>query len=386
MLHRLLLNLSLAATALTLAALASPRAAVAGADVAQVTVIAPGGAQQTLSLEALAGTEDVRERAYALRADSGQGSQTVTGFSLARILDAAGADPYAFSFLEVQRPAGGAVLLSRAQALGGGGDGPPVVFTSASGTGFLRPSAGAEDLNAGDSLTAPQGIAIVLRKGAQLKLRASASPRRVKPGLSVDFEAVVEQAGAGEQLVFSWYFDDGASAAGAEASHSFARPGSYDVVVGVTSDGSETGASAVVTIQVGAPLRGPSRKGGGTNEQAGAPDHGAATRPPSGTDSSREDPATATVGTPNGPARRSKPQAPPGDLVEGELVGAETALSPQQEEQVAARAGQLDGGGGGSDIPAAAWGLLVSLGLLGAGAAAEAGGVGGIRLWRGRTP
>ena len=60
-----------------------------------MTVVSPGGAQQTLSLEALAGTEDVVERAYALRAGSGESSQTVTGFSLARILEAAGADPYA---------------------------------------------------------------------------------------------------------------------------------------------------------------------------------------------------------------------------------------------------------------------------------------------------
>ncbi len=282
MLHRLLLNLSLATAALALAALAAPWAATAAADAAQVTVVSPGGAQQTLSLEALAGSEDVRDRVYSLQAASGESSQTVTGFSLARILDAAGADPYSFSFLEVQRPAGGAVLLSRDQALSSSGDGPPAIFASDTGTGFLRPSAGAEDLNAADSFTSPQGIAIVLRKGDHLKVKVTATARRAKPGENVDFKAVVEQAGAGEQLTYSWYFDDGSSAEGAEATHSFAKRGSYDVVVGVTSAGDETGASAVVTIQVGAPTNGPNRKGGGTNEDTGAPDHGAAAGPTSG--------------------------------------------------------------------------------------------------------
>jgi plastocyanin len=388
----------LAALVLSLLGLA---ATPARADVAQVTVVSPGGAQQTLSLEALAGTEDLHDRPYALRSEAGDSSQVVTGFSLARILDAAGADPYAFSFLEVQRPAGGAVLLSRDQALASTGDGPPAVFASDIGTGFLRPSTGAEDLNAADSFSSPQGIAIVLRKGDHLKVKATASPRRTKPGQTVEFSAVVEQAGAGEQLTYSWYFDDGSSAEGAEASHTFAKPGSYDVVVGVTTPGDETGASAVVTIQVGAPLGGPNRKGGGTNDGAGAPDHGAATGPTSGSylpstgSSLPSSMGPAASGSGLAPAdtqvgrrptvRRSTttPPPPPGDLVEGELVSAEAPLAQEPAEpQAAARTGSPDGGGG---IPGAAWGILATLGLLGAGAAAEAGGVGGIRFWRGRS-
>ena len=60
----------------------------------------------------------------------------------------------------MQRPAGGAVLLSRDQALDPGAfaTGPPVVYATGTGTGFLRPSAGTGDLNAGDSFDAPQGI------------------------------------------------------------------------------------------------------------------------------------------------------------------------------------------------------------------------------------
>lgn len=390
MLHRLLLNLIVSAIALTAVALASPWAAAAGADAAQVTVVSPGGAQQTLSLEALAGTEDVRDRAYALRSESGDASQTVTGFSLARILDAAGADPYGFSFLEVQRPAGGAVLLSRDQALAGAGDGPPVVYAGGTGTGFLRPSSGSGDFNAGDSFNAPQGIAIVLRKGTHLKVRATASTKRTRPGQEVEFSAVVEQAGAGEQLEYSWYFDDGGSAAGPEASHAFAKRGSYDVVVGVTSDGNETGASAVVTIQVGAPSEGPNRKGGGTNDDASAPDHGIAEAPtsiPSAPPVASVESGSGRIptDTQRGPRPRVRrdtnapapatpaPEEATGELVEGELVSDETPLPPKDPaEQAAARTGKLEGdSGNGGGIPGAAWGILGAIGLLGLGALTE---------------
>ncbi|MBS1893007.1 MAG: hypothetical protein JST59_17050, partial [Actinobacteria bacterium] len=82
---------------------------LARADAPQVTIVTPGGVQHTLSLEALAGSEDIVGRTYALRSPEGQSSQEVTGFSIGALLDAAGIDPYGFSYVEVQRPGGGAV-------------------------------------------------------------------------------------------------------------------------------------------------------------------------------------------------------------------------------------------------------------------------------------
>jgi len=396
MLRPLLLDRRLIAALVALAALASPFAASARADVAQVTVVSPGGVEQTLSLDALAGGEDVVARPYALRSSGGESAQTVTGFSLAAILDAAGADPYGFSYLEVQRPAGGAVLLSRDQALDDGvfPDGPAAIYATASGTGFLRPSAGAEDANAGDCFEAPQGISLVLRKGTRLRVRAQASTLRTRPGQPVRFSAVVEQAGSGEQLSYSWYFDDGHSAATAKASHSFAKRGSYDVVVGVTSGSDDSGASAVVTVQVGAPLGGPDRKGGGKDDSAEAPDHGAATGPSAGAGtgvgggeapSATSTPApapTSPTPTPQAEQKAETPATPPGERVVGELIGASSDVPPPTAKQAAARSGQLQGDGGGG-IPGAAWGLLATAGLFGAGALIEAGGI--ARLWpRGR--
>jgi hypothetical protein len=378
--------------------LASLGASAARADVAQVTVVSPGGAEQTLSLDALTGSEDVVDRPYALRSAATESSQSVSGFSLTALLEAVGADPYGFSYLEVQRPAGGAVLLSRDQALDPGAfaEGPPVVYATAAGTGFLRPSSSPEDLNASDSFEAPQGILLVLRKGSPLRVRARASTPRTRPGRPVRFSAIVEQAGSGEQLAYSWYFDDGASATSAEATHSFAKRGSYDVVLGVTSDGNDVGASAVVTVQVGAPLGGPDRKGGGTDNKATAPDHGAA-GPPAATGAQTGAPPTGAAGpaarrvgcasldtqhgrrpcVQRGIADPSPPKPEPapalGQPIEGELVSSSTdAALPPAPKHDAARSGQPEGdSGGGGGIPGAAWGLLAALGLLGAGALIE---------------
>jgi hypothetical protein len=384
MLQRQLLDRFLAAAALLVAwALLGPAIDSARADAAQVTVISPGGSQQTLSLDVLAGSEDVIDRAYVLRASSGESSQVVSGFSLTALLEAANADPYSFSYLEVLRPAGGAVQLSRHQALESGAfaDGPPVVYATPAGTGFLRPSSGAEDLNADDSFEAPQGVTIALRKGSPLQVWAEASTVRTRPGKVVEFAAEVEGTGAGETLTYSWFFDDGGEASGASASHSFARRGSYDVVVGVTTPGDDVGASATVTVQVGPPLAGPDRKGGGTRRDREAPDHGAAT----GGDGAGTGLPAAVPGTtasappaPPQPAQPSKEtaatsQSPAGARISGELLSASAATTSQAEEQPAARAGRPDGTeSNGLSLPGAALGLLVTGGLLGLGALTEA--------------
>jgi PKD domain len=356
-------------------------AGTARGDAAQVTVVSPGGAEQTLSLAALAGTEDVLERTYALRSSSGEGSQTLTGFSLAKILDAAGADPFGFSYLEAQRPAGGAVVLSRHQALDADAfaDGPPLVYAAPEATGFLRPSSGPDDLNVDDFFEAPQGITLVLRKGEPLQIHAQASTLRTQPGKPVEFTAIIDRAGSGEQLSYSWYFDDGHSASGASASHSFAKRGSYDVVLGVTTPGDDAGASDVVTVQVGAPLSGPDRKGGGTSEDAGAPDHGAAT----GSESATPGPPSSTAATPAAgaeqrpPSRQQpRPSPPTGEPVSGELLS--TVAAAPETAPAAARTGKLDGGGGGGGVPGAAIGILTTLGLLGFGALVEARGIGSL--------
>ena len=396
-------RIALPAALLALALLAP---SAAGADTAQVTVVSPGGSQQTLSLQALAGSEDVSARSYTLRSASGESKAVVSGFSLAKLIDAAGADPYTFTYLEVQRPTGGSVQLSRHQALDPSAfpEGPPVVYPTATGTAFLRPATGSGDLNASDSFESPQGISIVLRKGSPLKVRAEASKAKVKVGQQVDFSAIVEGGGAGEELAYSWYFDDGTRrVSGESVSHSFSQRGTYDVTVGVTTPGDSAGTSAVVSVQVGEPQKGPNRKGGGTNKNSKAPDHGsadgtgdgvpgdqiagvppAAVVPPTTLPPSTVSPVPAPPPTPVEPPVEPTPPptAPPtGETVSGTLLTTGAPAAPEEPTDTeAARTGTLsasegDGdSGGGPGLPATGLGALFTVGLLGFGALAEARG------------
>ncbi|HEX7278169.1 MAG TPA: PKD domain-containing protein [Solirubrobacterales bacterium] len=385
MLHRQLLDRFLIAAAIVAAwALAAPAVDAARADAAQVTVVRPDGAPTTLSLEALAGREDVIDRSYALRGSGGENSQTVTGFSLAALIGEAGVDRFGFSYLEVQRPGGGAVQLSNNQVFDeeGSAEGPPLVYATARGTAFLRPSSGPSDLNAGDFFEAPQGVTIVLRKDTPLRVRVEASTMKTRPGERVEFAAEAEGAREGEAFTFSWHFDDGKSASGSSVTHAFAHRGSYDVVVGVTTPSDDTGSSAVVTIQVGAPLGGPDRKGGGKRLDASAPDHGAATGsggtagslPVPGASSGGSTPApAATESAPRPkPAKAAEP-APAGERVSGELLSLTAPAEPEPEaQQPGARAGSPDSeDSGGIGLSGAALGLLITGGLLGAGALTE---------------
>jgi PKD repeat protein len=70
-------------------------------------------------------------------------------------------------------------------------------------------------------------------------------------GVPIQFHASAVDPGSADQatLAFSWDFDDGSSAAGADVSHAFAMPGSYSVEVTATDkDGGSASASASVSI------------------------------------------------------------------------------------------------------------------------------------------
>ena len=205
---------------------------------AQVTVVSPGGAQQTLSLDALAGSEDVSDRPYAVRSGAGESTQTVTGFSLAALLDAAGADPYSLLLPRsaaagrrrrpAQPPPGarpGAFAEGRRSSTrprpapascgpsGGAGD--------AQRRGLLRGAAGADHRPPQGRLDAGAGGGVARQDAARRAGRASSAtsnapaPARSSPTPGTSTTATRRAA--------------------PKPRHSFAKPGSYDVVVGVTS-------------------------------------------------------------------------------------------------------------------------------------------------------
>jgi hypothetical protein len=257
-----------------------------------VTFDVEGASPRVLDLAALAGAEDIHDRRYTVRDASGRSAVvTVSGLSLEALLRAAGIDPYSFTYVEVERPGGGgAVVLAREQATGARPfpAGPPIVYAGVDGARFLRPSAGSGDVNAGDSFALSGGnLTIALHGGQLLTLRATAAPRQAKPRQPVTFNAIVDRAGAGAALAYAWVFGDGTPAqrtTSPQVVHRYARRGAYRALVTVTTRDDPGGASAVVAVQIGRPLSGPNRQGGGTNPDRNAPDSGAAdgTRPAGG--------------------------------------------------------------------------------------------------------
>ncbi len=114
-------------------------------------------------------------------------------------------------------------------------------------------------------------------------------------------------AAAGETVKINWTFDDGRSGRGREVTHRFRKPGSYDVVVGATTENDERGADDIVSVRVGKAPEGPDRKGGGTNPDSDAPDSGAGT----GTGGTPAAPVTpVTPVTPAAPVTPVTPTSP----------------------------------------------------------------------------
>jgi PKD domain len=338
-------------------ALTALAAAFAPPAVAADVIVAPaGGEPVTLAISELEASWDVRERPYTLRDADGEQPVVVTGISIDRLLDRAGVDPFAFAGATVS--AGGhEVALTREQLVDPAAfpEGRPVFSVDAAGPHFLRPVAGPGDLNAGDRLSGAP-ITISLAAPGRLRVSAAVSRRRVERGERVTFSARVEGAAEGEAVRVRWTFDDGGTASGTRARHRFRRPGTYKVVVGATSDVNPTGDFAIVTVRVGEPTPGPDREGGGTDEDADAPDSGAATgsgpapAAPSGTPRGatserrrRDRPAERRRERPAErrpqprPERRREPPADRGDEVAGVLL--DDPGAPPAASVAAARTG-----------------------------------------------
>jgi PKD domain len=249
--------------------LAAPASALADD---QVTIEPAGGEARTLSISQL-GDPDVVARPYTL--PGGSAPVPITGYSLDRVLDAAGVDPVRFGSLEIQATSG-SVVLTRDEATGTTTfpEGPPVFYVENADGRFLRPARAngeSAELATGGPMT------VELAERGELSVSAKASPRRAEVGQPVRFTATVTGAEPGESVEITWFFDDRRSKAGSEVTHRFRRPGTYEVTVGATRSENEPGASAIVTVRVGKKPAGPDQQGGGTGPDENAPDSGAGT-------------------------------------------------------------------------------------------------------------
>ncbi len=330
-----------------LVALALPGTALADGRI----VVAPDGeAEKAVTLSALAGKYDVRDRPY--RGPDGKPVR-ITGISLDAVLRATGVDPFGFDRAEVT--AGGATVpVQRSEIVTGSEfpDGPAVFSEDAGGAFFLLPAA--TDGRAARRAGAPE-LRVRMVRTSDIELTARASRSRVNRGDAVTFSASAK--GGSGTIAYSWTFDDGGHGRGARVTHRFKEPGTYDVVVGATTAGDPRGTDAIVTVTVGKPANGPDRKGGGTDSDAAAPDSGA---------------ASGGGGTAAPPARRAPRRAPKrraaarGDRVEGVLL-ADASPSAAERAARAARTGRVKPAAaesGGFGVPPGVWGGLAALTLL----------------------
>lgn len=404
--------------ALTLGALA-PRAH-AGAPL----LVRPPGDRSGQELDlARLGPPDVNARPYRIREEPGAGtrSKTVTGVSLALVLQAARIEPASFTLAEVLRPDGTSLLLTNAQIYRPAPslDGPPVLSDQNGNAFFMRAITGPSDVNADDAFAVTNQIfTIHLHTGSQLAVSTQAHPESVPIKTPVRFRSKVSGAKPGETFTYQWHFGDGtdqwhsdtgAGATTPTATHQFTVDGPYVVSLRVIGSKGSIGVSTTPVLKVGTPSKGPRRRGGGKNPNKNAPTHGAGTgtggdgRGGTGTGGNGPSGAAGTVGsnaarpsaaalhrrhTPtrlsararHKPIEAPKPAPSSRRRISGSLVSdapVPTRSAPPATSaggSAAARTGRVKPPSPSGAIPTWVWAALVVAGLMGLGGWLESGG------------
>jgi len=423
----LLLRILGACVAVLIAGLLAADAA--GAYGVRVEALAESGSKTVgsvdIDLAELSGEEDVRGRDYAVNYGSGlRETETITGFSLRRILEQAAAekleiDPRSVSYVRVSSQ-GGNYTVPGAD-LDGNRTGPPVVFADEPETAFLRPAESRADANGEDRLIGPKLLlqvrpgddppgpqpfvyidASVLQGGKPKPLDLADPPVEVEVGAEVTFEGSLEGGPSGSD--YSWTFDDdGSTATGERVSHKFARRGNHKVQLQVTTTSGQVYRDSV-SFRVGDAADDGDGQGGqddegegsleaGISEPDDSGDTGGYTTPSYTAPSVPYVPPTGDYETPGGDyglggsAAGKPPKSPPGgegdpaagtgapalDQVTGELLAPPVASPPAETETAGAPASAGDSDDGG--VPGAAVGGLAVVGLLGLGALGEFGRV-----------
>jgi plastocyanin len=359
----------------------SPRALAA----VDVTIQPPDdGAPVTISTDDIQG--EVDDTYSVLQADGSSRSVVVeNGVSLLQLLERADAN-FGYTAIEIQRPSGGALRLTREQV---GEEPAPVIYTDPSGVSWLLGSSEEE----GAVLAADHfklGETLTLAQESQSKLTVTITPkkRKIDPGGTVAFQAGVRNGPAGATYTFDWNFQDGVRKTGPEnrVTHKFKKRGEYRVLVTAKIDGTGRSDSApVAVIVVGKPIESKkNRTGGGKNTDENAPDSGSS----DGANGPAQNPSPVTPAPAPAPApapvKPKTPKAPKiatdpvgGALIEGNLL-ADASASPQKSilrsAARAAREGTLkkksstvESAGGGTPEAAISIGSVLLLVGLGAG-------------------
>lgn len=144
-------------------------------------------------------------------------------------------------------------LTSWAWSFGDGGSGSGAVLTHS----YNRPGTFNVTLTVTNDreLSASMTKQITVAAGTPPTALFAFSPAKPEPGQSVSFNASLSTAAPGHSIVsYSWDFGDGAPAAGKNATHTFEKANTYNVVLVVTDETGLTGASTqAVVVAVPAP-------------------------------------------------------------------------------------------------------------------------------------
>ncbi len=237
-----------------------PAAPAAAAGGPAVVIAGPGAVQVELTgeeLGRLAGAE-AGPYTYFVRAHPGEAGEAFSrsGVPLAKLIETTGTPLGSVGYVTLPRADGSSAYLPATDftAVPPEGQGPALVSADSECVRFLRPLSGPDDANAGDNIAACGApLAIGVREGRILSVRASASATAPDAGTAVRFAATAEGAEEGEQLTYEWSFGDGTAATGARVSHAFAGAGSYRVTVVATGSGESGGEAVPLTIVVGKP-------------------------------------------------------------------------------------------------------------------------------------
>lgn len=357
----------------TIVALAVSAGAAMPAAAADINVVGPrGGETKSVAFGSLAAQFDV-DTDYVIRGASGAKSvKRVKGISVARLLSVLGADDV-YSGLEVVRPGGAAVRLSKIQLLAAGAT--PVIFAEGDQLVFLRPSYNSDDANANDVVSVGGALTLKQVKIGALSVTAKASKTKVNAGELVSFTGVARGGGAGESYEFTWVFRDGKSGSGATALHRFRKRGTYEVLVAAKTVGSDRTDADVVVIQVGDPVKSKQKRAGaGTNDSAGAPTNGAADG----------DAGSGDMAATDDPVQKSKRKKRPADKsdnlllerVSGQVLISGTTEPLAESSTLAARSGSqhpVEPKSSGLGISTGALAALAAALILAFGAALENG-------------
>lgn len=230
---------------------------------ASVAIQLPGRARPVVvEDDRLLALYDVTNTDFVLRSPRRVRYIRLTGVRIGSVLRAAGIDPAAVPSLEIVRPDGSILYLTREQV--GDDSRAAIVWVSARRTGLLRPSLGRGDINAGDYfLTSPDTpLRVTVAPGPALRVLI-AGPTRLRPGVRGQFTARVLGSDDGGDVLVRWSFGDGAVATGPQTQHAFRRRGVYSVVAEARASDGAAGSSDPLRIAVGQVANSGERAGGG---------------------------------------------------------------------------------------------------------------------------